>query len=80
MRTQEFLDEFADPLLYLSDEVKVTKPKEFLGVHYQCCNVYARAYVNRDKTAYTGCCPRCGKRVHVAIGPGGTDNRFFKAQ
>ena len=60
-------------------EVKVTKPNKFLGVHYECCNVYARAYVNKEKTAYTGSCPRCGKRVKVAIGPGGTDNRFFSA-
>ena len=63
----------------LGCEVKVTKPNKFLGVHYECCNVYARAYVNKEKTAYTGSCPRCGKRVKVAIGPGGTDNRFFSA-
>ena len=58
----------------------MTEPKKFLGVHYQCCNVYARAYVNKDKTAYTGACPRCGKRVQVQIGPGGTDSRFFSAR
>jgi hypothetical protein len=53
--------------------------RKFLGVHFQCCNVYARAYINQEKTAYKGMCPRCGKRLEVKIGPGGTDTRFFKA-
>jgi len=55
------------------------KNRRFLGVHYKCCNVYARAYVNKKKTAYTGACPQCGKRVNIKIGHGGTDNRFFDA-
>ncbi len=60
-------------------EGDVEKKRKFLGVHYKCCNVYARAYMNREKTAYTGGCPSCGKRVEVKIGPGGTDSRFFDA-
>lgn len=54
--------------------------RKFLGVLFQCCNVYARVYINRDKTAYTGACPRCGKRIEVKIGPQGTDSRFFAAR
>jgi hypothetical protein len=56
------------------------KNRKFLGVHYKCCNVYARAYVNKEKTAYTGACPQRGKRVNIKIGHGGTNNRFFDAQ
>jgi hypothetical protein len=58
----------------------VTAKRKFLGIHYQCCNVYSRAYVNRQGTHYEGRCPRCGKAVQVRIGPGGTDNRFFTAR
>ncbi len=52
----------------------------FLGVHFICCDVYARIYPNRANTAYVGHCPRCAKRVELQIGEGGTDSRFFKVQ
>ena len=54
--------------------------QKFLGVIFQCCNVYARVYINRERTAYTGACPRCGKRLVMRIGPEGTDSRFFSAR
>jgi hypothetical protein len=37
-------------------------------------------YVNKDGTRYGGSCPRCGKRVEMKIGAGGTANRFFNAR
>ncbi|MBN1306820.1 MAG: hypothetical protein JXA18_02810 [Chitinispirillaceae bacterium] len=55
------------------------KQKKFLGVHFQCCKIYQRIYRNPDGTAYDGCCPRCGKRVHFPIGEDGIENRFFEA-
>jgi hypothetical protein len=54
--------------------------KPFVGVHFTCCEVYARVYPNRDRTAYVGYCPRCAKRISLKIGPGGTDARFFTAR
>jgi hypothetical protein len=53
--------------------------RRFVGVHFVCCDVYARIYINRDETGYEGNCPKCGKRVRLVIGPGGTDARFFTA-
>jgi hypothetical protein len=53
--------------------------RRFVGVHFVCCDVYTRVYINRDATAYEGNCPRCAKRVRLRIGPGGTDARFFTA-
>ena len=50
-----------------------------MGVQFKCCDVYSRVYINRDETAYEGNCPKCAKRVRLAIGPGGTDSRFFTA-
>ena len=55
------------------------KGRRFLGIKFACCDVYTRIYANRSETAYEGCCPKCGKRVCVQIGEGGTDNRFFTA-
>ncbi len=54
--------------------------RKFVGVQFECCDVYTRVYVNRDQTAYEGRCPKCGKKVRLGIGPGGTDARFFTAR
>lgn len=53
--------------------------RAFVGVRFACCDVYTRVYINRQATAYVGHCPRCSKRIQLAIGPGGTDSRFFTA-
>jgi hypothetical protein len=73
--------------LDLSSEVFQSMPKSesfsarrrFVGVHFACCDVYTRVYVNRDETAYVGNCPKCAKPVTLRIGPCGTDARFFTA-
>ena len=54
--------------------------RRYVGVHFVCCDIYNRIYINRDQTAYEGKCPRCAKPVRLRIGPGGTDARFFTAQ
>lgn len=53
---------------------------QFLGVHFECCDVYSRVYPNREQTAYVGHCPRCAKKVQFQIGEGGTSERFFRAR
>jgi len=54
-----------------------SKTRRFLGVHFVCCDVYSRVYLNHNETAYAGNCPRCAKQVRFRIGPGGTGARFF---
>lgn len=57
-----------------------TKPAQnFLGIMFNCCNIYARIYKNKAQTAYVGRCPKCMRSVNIKIGNGGTDNRFFNA-
>ncbi len=57
------------------------KPKrQFIGIMFNCCNVYARIYKNIEGTAYIGRCPKCMRTVKVSVGQGGTDRRFFNAE
>ncbi|QEG38780.1 hypothetical protein [Roseimaritima ulvae] len=77
--TKNILDLHSTPAGHDGSSAKpVSKP--FLGVLFRCCNQYARIYRRADLTAYEGKCPRCGKRLRVPIGSGGTGMRFFGTQ
>jgi hypothetical protein len=56
--------------------------RDFIGITFRCCNVYSRIYLNADKNAYTGICPRCyRKKVIVEIvQTGGLNERFFEVE
>ena len=50
-----------------------------LGIHFACCSVYARIYLDRSKEYYQGRCPSCLRTVTVGIDPGGSEMRMFTA-
>jgi len=58
------------------------KKREFIGVTFKCCNVYARIYLNEEGTAFEGTCPRCyKKKISLKIVPkGGSSSRFFEVE
>ncbi len=55
-------------------------PRPFIGVHFKCCHVYTRIYLNRQGTAYSGFCPKCGGALSVKTAPGGSKARFWTAE
>ena len=54
--------------------------RPWVGVHFNCCAVYARIYRNAEGTAYRGVCPSCRRAVTLRVGSEGTDARFFVAE
>lgn len=58
---------------------KSENKSNFLGIMFNCCNVYSRIYKNKEGTAYIGRCPKCMRTVKVPIGKEGTGQRFFDA-
>ncbi|MFG0274534.1 MAG: hypothetical protein ACF8QF_05715 [Phycisphaerales bacterium] len=53
--------------------------RPWLSIYFECCHAYARIYKSRDGRSYAGACPRCGARLEVPVGPGGTTQRAFRA-
>ncbi len=60
------------------DNLQSSKP--FIGIKFDCCNVYNRIYINKEKTAYEGRCPKCLRKISVKISKDGASTRFFSAQ
>lgn len=58
----------------------MAEARKFISVLFECCSAYARIYINHDKTAYAGHCPRCKRPLRVEIGAEGTDQRIFRAR
>lgn len=57
-----------------------TSRKPFVGVHFRCCNVYARIYLNAAGTAFVGWCPRCArKKAEITVSASGSSTPFFSA-
>ena len=56
------------------------RPRAYIGMMFKCCHVYTRIYMNREGAAYVGHCPKCGKKVEIKVGPGGSRSRFWSAE
>jgi hypothetical protein len=56
-----------------------SQSRRFVGIRFACCGVYARIHMNRQQTAYEGCCPRCRGAVELRISADGSSSRFFTA-
>jgi len=64
----------------LVDQSPASSARPWVGIRFECCSVYTRVYRNPEGTAYMGYCPRCLKKVRLAVGPCGVATRFFTAE
>ena len=53
--------------------------RPFIGMHFTCCNVYVRIYLNKGRTAFVGYCPKCTRKAVVKVGSQGSRARFWSA-
>jgi hypothetical protein len=65
---------------YSPDPAREGSGRPWLGVRFACSGAYVRVYRNAAGTEYLARCPRCGKSVRFAVGPGGTGQRFFEVR
>lgn len=54
--------------------------RPYIGVLFECCGVYARIYRRPGQPFYFGRCPRCLRTLRVNVGPGGSQERIFRAR
>jgi hypothetical protein len=47
---------------------------------FECCNAYARIYLNHDGTAFTGHCPKCAKSVTIKVSEHGSKRKFWSTE
>ncbi|MEY4567287.1 MAG: hypothetical protein RLY14_2257 [Planctomycetota bacterium] len=76
-RDRSQLDLVSEPSEAIAQPEVGRDNRKFLGVRFQCCQVYTRIYLAADERCYRGNCPRCGKPVVFRVGHGGTSERFF---
>lgn len=53
--------------------------RSWVGIHFECCGVYARVYRQSGDNKYEGRCPKCRARVTLRVGPDGVSARIFRA-
>lgn len=77
---QDSVDFFWAPSREAPVERRRREARPWLSIYFECCRAYSRIYRAPDGRRYVGWCPRCGARLEVPIGPGGTTQRLFRAR
>jgi hypothetical protein len=57
-----------------------SEKRPYLGIQFECCQVYQRVYRDPSGRFYNLRCPKCLRGMRVRVGKGGSANRFFKVR
>lgn len=60
--------------------IKKRPMRPHISIHFKCCNVYSRIYLNHKGDAFAGHCPRCAAPVRIRVGQGGSAARIWRAE
>ncbi|RKX23753.1 MAG: hypothetical protein DRP45_09765 [Candidatus Zixiibacteriota bacterium] len=61
-------------------ETTTRRKRPFIGIHFKCCHVYQRLYLNKAGNAFVGWCPKCAAKAEVMVSSSGSKSRFFDAK
>ena len=65
----------------MADLEKKGTARPFLGVLFECCNIYRRLYLHKSGRMYAGVCPKCGRAVRFPVDDRkGEKARFWRAR
>lgn len=73
------LDVYDDDRYASRGPANAHKPRPYISVLFDCCQVFARIYRQPGDRVYRGRCPRCLRKLTVRVGPDGTSTRIFRA-
>lgn len=54
--------------------------RPFIGILFECCDVYSRIYRQPDAREYRGRCPRCMREIRLRVASDGVSSRQFRAR
>lgn len=49
-----------------------------IGIHFKCCNAYARIFLNAKGDAFAGNCPKCARPVRIKVSESGVKAKFWE--
>lgn len=55
------------------------KSRPYIGMHFKCCNAYARVYLNAKGDAFAGHCPKCARPIRIKASASGSKSKFWEA-
>lgn len=61
----------------MADKEKNTL-RQYVGINFKCCKIYNRIYINKQRDAFVGWCPKCARKVTLKISPDGEESQFFE--
>lgn len=64
---------------YDSRDEQPADTRPYIGVLFECCDVYARVYRRPDRMVYQARCPKCLRMVRVRVAADGVNARLFRA-
>jgi len=63
-----------------SKEEDKPQGRPYIGVQFECCNVYTRVYRPEHRNFYLARCPKCGKSVRFEVSEGGSQSRIWRVR